>query len=132
MNQSNFFKALGAPLTNVRWSWGGIRRDGSVVLRVWRDQMKDGRVCILHPLGPEGQKHNPGYHERIRHIGLIKAGAKCYLVMCTAKDVTAWSRTIASFETEFVYEAGRLLEVNGKYWVELGRALSAGSWRPNL
>lgn len=41
MTQSAFFAMLGAPLHNVRWSWGAVRpEDGAVFLRVWTDRMR--------------------------------------------------------------------------------------------
>jgi hypothetical protein len=48
MSLSTFFTKLGAPLANVRWSWGSVRPDGSVVLRVWQDRTKklDDKLCV--------------------------------------------------------------------------------------
>ena len=46
---SAMFKRLGAPLHNVQWSWGAVRADGSVFLRVWQDETRkteDGRRFI--------------------------------------------------------------------------------------
>ncbi len=41
MSQAELFETLGAPLKNVRWSWGGVRKsDGAVFLRVWQDGTK--------------------------------------------------------------------------------------------
>ncbi len=37
MSITAMFENLGAPLANSRWSWGGVRQDGAVVLRVWQN-----------------------------------------------------------------------------------------------
>ncbi|MNG74488.1 hypothetical protein D3C76_1120100 [compost metagenome] len=52
MTQSEFFKSLGAPLKNTRWSWGARRSDGALVLRIWKDRTKefDG-----HPFAAQGE-----------------------------------------------------------------------------
>jgi hypothetical protein len=49
MSQKDFFAKLGAPLVNVRWSWGAIReRDTTVFLRVWDHevQTREGREFV--------------------------------------------------------------------------------------
>ena len=49
MTQEDLFATLGAPLANVRWSWGAVRpADGAVILRVWKDnvQTHDGREYV--------------------------------------------------------------------------------------
>lgn len=103
MNITEFFESLGAPLHNVRRSWGSVRKsDKTVILRVWRDRVieHNGRsyVCILNR-----SKHRRAgdfyYLERLDHIRRIKAGAPCLLVFCVAVDCDAQSRTIASFDS---------------------------------
>jgi hypothetical protein len=42
MSLSALFARKGAPLHNVRYSWGGVRADGTVILRVWQDET--GRI----------------------------------------------------------------------------------------
>jgi hypothetical protein len=49
MTLSQLFEQLGAPLANVRWSWGAVREsDSAVFLRVWQDECRpiDGRMCV--------------------------------------------------------------------------------------
>jgi len=130
MTLTLFFLLLGAPLANQRWSWGGVREDGSVVLRVWRDEIKEGRVCVLRPLSPGEAKSDNGYNERRRHLELIKAGARSHLVMCTAKDVNVRPRTIDGFDTDSVYVGGELTEIDGEYWLELGGRVAARELYP--
>ncbi|WP_238347311.1 hypothetical protein [Pseudomonas taiwanensis] len=81
MTQSEFFKRLGAPLANARWSWGGSRADGAVVLRVWQDRKRkhDGRwyMMLTHHSKYAHDLDNLGYRERNAHVASIRSGAKC-------------------------------------------------------
>jgi hypothetical protein len=84
MSISNLFKKLGAPLANVRWSWGGLRPDNAVVLRVWQNETKkrDGKLWaqLTHHQEFFGKEKDLGYQERNRHVALVAAGAPCYLI----------------------------------------------------
>jgi hypothetical protein len=82
-------------------------------------------VCILRPLSPEAAKGDNGYKERLGHIDLVRAGAKIYLIMCTAKDVTVRPREISSFDSESVYRGGALTELDGECWLELSGRIPA-------
>jgi hypothetical protein len=125
MSLSTFFTKLGAPLANVRWSWGSVRPDGSVVLRVWQDRTKkfDDKLCVqlthLEKYGDGRGADNLGYSERLEHLQLIRNGAKAILVMCLAKDPTASPREILSFNKEDVFIGGSLRNVDGDTWIEL-------------
>ena len=82
---SALFKRLGAPLHNVQWSWGAGRADGSVVLRVWQDEMRkteDGRrfIRLVNHRGYEGAGTNLGYSEWLAHLDRLRAGAAGYVV----------------------------------------------------
>jgi hypothetical protein len=125
MNQSDFFKALGAPLANTRWSWGGIRADGSLVLRVWQDEVKGLKVCVLRPLVEEEIAHNPGYKERLEHLEMIEDGASSYMVMCRAVDTKVRPRTIKDFDQQDVFVGGALTRVDGEFWLELAGRIPA-------
>ncbi len=41
---SQFFRDLGYPLKNIRWSWGA-RRENVIVLRTWEDEYS-GKVSF--------------------------------------------------------------------------------------
>ena len=77
MTMSRFFESLGAPLKNVRWSWGSQRQqDKTVFLRAWNDDLEsdtDGRkwVMILNRFDPAKPPKNFGWHERVEHIKQI-------------------------------------------------------------
>lgn len=110
---TEFFTRLGAPLRNPMWSWGSVRIDGTVFLRVWQDRTKaiDGAKClmVLHT-SAHADVNNLGYEERQRHIELLRTGAPCFMVLCIAKDSTSSPRKIASFIRERLFKGGRLLE----------------------
>jgi hypothetical protein len=40
MGPKALFEKLGAPLKNTVWSWGGVRADGAIFLRVWEDEKR--------------------------------------------------------------------------------------------
>lgn len=124
MTQSAFFAALGAPLANVRWSWGAVRpHDGAVFLRVWKDRRRsrDGVtfVKVTHNHAYVTNQGNPGYRERQRPVGLIRQGAPSYLVMCEVVDPDARPHKIASFDTREVFPGGRIIEEDGEFWIEV-------------
>jgi len=64
---------------------------------------------------------NLGYQERARHVEQIRAGARCFMVMCEAADVKASPRAIKDFNEEEVFEGGRIVQWEGDWWVELVR-----------
>ncbi len=123
MSLSNFFIKLGAPLKNVRWSWGSIRQDGAIFLRVWQDRKikLDGayymQLTHLQKYG-EGQD-NLGYMERLEHVQKIKDGSKCYMVMCLAKDSNSSPREILSFNKNNIFVGGRMVEIDSDWWIEI-------------
>ena len=125
MSLSSLFERLGAPLANIRWSWGSLRDDGSVVLRVWQDATlrKNGKMLVrlthLEKYGDERGTDNLGYAERLHHVDLIRKGAKSYLVMCLAKDETASPREVKSFNSKDVFVGGDLVTLDGEAWVEI-------------
>jgi hypothetical protein len=94
---------FGATLKNVRWSWDGVKSDGSIIFIGWMDQATrkaDNSIeeyRLAKSMTPT--KDKPGERERIRHIqGLVKNNAAGYLVLATAKDVAATPREIASID----------------------------------
>ena len=129
-----FFNALDAPLTNQRWSWGAVRRDGAVFLRVWQDevQKQDGAyfVKITYKRESEEQRDSAGNRERLRHVERICKGATVFLIMCVAKDVTAVPRKVKQFDAENVRRGGRLRNIAGEWWIELVHESQSGNF-PN-
>jgi hypothetical protein len=124
MTLTSLFKYLNAPLTNQRWSWGAARAsDGAVFLRVWQDEIvKSGQRRLARVTANAvfaGNEADPGYAERLRHVELIRNGAKSYMIVCAAVDVHASPRAIATFNEKEVFVGGTLAETNGEWWLEL-------------
>ncbi len=123
MSISSLFKDIGAPLRNIRWSWGGVRSDGAVILRIWQNEIdpRGGRrwAQLTHHQAFLGREKNLGYRERNRHVDLVKAGASCYLIICEARDVTKVPRVIKSFNGCELFVTGDHAEYQGNTWIEI-------------
>jgi hypothetical protein len=123
VTQKAMFEALGAPLANTRWSWGAVRPDGTVVLRVWKDRVEslDGRQFVRIWKQPVGAlaSHDHGRRERLEHVNLLKAGARCFLIMCEAADPAEKPRRVRRFDDKQVYRGGALKQVGEDWWIEL-------------
>lgn len=125
MTLSKCFEKLGAPLANVRWSWGAVRSDGTIILRVWQDrtQKRDGvrhvQLTHLEKYGDGRGRDKLGYSERLSHVAIIKTGAKTLLVMCSAEEPKASTRRIKSFNKSEVFIGGRAIEIDGDTWIEI-------------
>jgi len=128
---TQFFAKIGVPLKNSRWSWGGVREDGTIILRVWQDRKikHDGahymQLSHLQKYG-EGQD-NLGYMERLEHIKLIQNGAKCYMVMCLAKDPASSPREIQSFNKNNLFLGGKLCEIDSDWFIEIAASIPVQS-----
>lgn len=124
MTQSDFFELLGAPLHNTRWSWGSIRHDGTVFLRVWQDGFRkheDQRyIRITKHEKFIDDPNNLGYQERIGHVELIRKGAKCIMVMCEADPDKLPQRIVKNFNSNEVFLGGKTIQLDGDTWIELG------------
>lgn len=120
---SELFQRVGAPLANIRRSWGGVRRDGAVVLRVWQNETRriDGQLCIrlTHHRDFAGKDGDLGYQERLHHVAQIQAGASCYMVMCEPMNTKDVPRRIKRFNERELFRAGELAEQDGDLWVPL-------------
>ena len=122
MKISEFFKEiLKAPLANIRWSWGAVRRNSDqVFLRVWADQIDETiRPAQVSILRVDWKKRNPGHPERERHVAALRNGAKGYGVVCTAVDRDAPKRQIASFDDKYLLTFGSVLERDGQLSAEI-------------
>lgn len=123
MTQKDLFRELGAPLANARWSWGSVRRDGVVFLRVWQDETekRDGTLYVRVACELEDEGGSLGYQERLRHIELVRQGAVCYLIICQADDIAAIPRKVKDFDCENVFRGGRIVRIDSDWWIELVR-----------
>ena len=125
MTQKDLFERLDAPLANVRWSWGSVRADGVVFLRVWQDQIRkhEGTLhaSVAGRLDDEDEGGSLGYQERLKHVELVRKGAACFLILCQADDVAVTPRKVKDFDRESVFRGGRLVKIEGDWWIELGQ-----------
>jgi hypothetical protein len=118
---SAFYKRLGFPLKNIRWSWGA-RSSSGVLLTTWTDEL-DGRFARVSGWEPNDiGKSLAGLHERIDQLRMLWAGGLAgYAVLAKAKDINAHPRTIDSFETEYVRTIVTLkADADGSIWAQLG------------
>lgn len=131
MSITAMFEKLGAPLANSRWSWGGVRQDGAVVLRVWQNETRriDGQthIQLTHHAAFVGREDNLGYQERLQQIAQIRDGAKCYMVMCEPRDTQEVPRVIKAFNERELFCAGELVAQHGDFWAPIADRKPA-SW----
>ena len=130
MNQKTLFERLGAPLGNVRWSWGAVRQqDGAVFLRVWQDECRgfNNRLFMRitdHDYFSKNDPANLGWLERLKHVDLIRNDPLVYMVMCVAEDINATPRKVKGFNKNEVFTGGCLVDCDGETWLELGERVN--------
>jgi hypothetical protein len=133
MTQTQFFEWLGAPLKNSRWSWGAIRSDGIIFLRVWQDQSikLEGKRYVRATYHSKviDERSNLGHQERLLHIAELGRGSSCYLVMCKADPELFPAREIIDFDANDLFLVGDSVEIDGDTWLELKLRVPAMSVR---
>jgi HNH endonuclease len=92
---------FGATFKNVRWSWDARRWDGAVIFIAWDDEVvlgADGALVecrLAKTLDPTGKIL--GARERQVHLDeVLASGGAGYVVLATAKDRDADTRSIAT------------------------------------
>ena len=122
ISRSKLFEKLGAPLRNIRWSWGAVSESGNVYLAVWEDEFRriKGKkaVWITYNEVFAGKPGKPGYRERLRHVDFIEGGAGCFCILCIAKDKHESPRRISNFNRKELLVGGKLIKHKGDYWLE--------------
>ena len=126
MSLSRLFVQLGAPLKNIRWSWGARRaRDGVVFLRVWSDHKhrNEHQLYVMvdshTPTIGRGPGKNLGYEERVRHIEAIRRGADCYMVVCDPDGPHGTQRGVRAFNSETLLVGGGVVDLDGKTYIKV-------------
>lgn len=116
-----FFRKLGAPLNNSRWSWGAVGQDGNIYLRVWQDETKkiDGKLYVRVYLNGVHDESNPGNNERLEHLKMVESGSQCFLVMCLAKDISSNKRQIQRYNKSDLFIGGKFLKLGEDIWIEI-------------
>lgn len=64
-------------------------------------------------------QNNPGYAERLMHIEAINNGAKCFAIMCLAKDPHSEPREIKRVNDKELFVGGTLAKDGEDYWLSL-------------
>jgi len=134
MTLSTFFKSLGAPFVNARWSWGAVRADDGVLfLRVWEDDVRridDAQWVRVAANAQYAGSSDEGWLERQKHLDSIRGGAKCFLVFVFAKDKTSVPRDVKGFLDDAVIEGTHIAEFEGDTRIRLGRRIPAQELMP--
>ena len=126
---SALFRQVGAPLRNVRRSWGAVRpEDGAVFLRVWQDETKTINGTLFTRLTANqvfaaDDPDNYGYQERLMHVQLVQGGASLFVIMCHAEDPKAHPRKIAGFNNRELFVGGECIEWDGEVWAKLAQRI---------
>ena len=134
MSLSGMFTRLGAPLKNVRWSWGSMRAsDGVIFLRVWQDRTRKVNEQLYVKISDETLPayNDLGRMERREHTNLVRNGSPCYLIMCEAADIQATPRAVQSFNRNEIFQTGELIQLDGSYWVQLKDRIDANRVIPH-
>lgn len=106
---TRLFELLGAPLKNNRWSWGAVRNDGSVVLRVWRTEIYETEDDDWVIIDRNNDNNCNGKIERKKHISLIQKGAPCYAIICKGHE----EKKIVDFDKDNLWVIDRIKEIEG-------------------
>lgn len=137
---SQYFEYLGAPLVNVRWSWGAssshtllaeatdeqggpnASSPAYVVLRIWQDrcERRDGTLWARVTHHDKYMDYDAlGWKERLRHIELTKAGTQPYFIMCRVEEPNISPKEIASFDGKTVFVGGSSEVYDEDVWIQL-------------
>jgi hypothetical protein len=137
------FDKRGVKLENDRWSWGGYRSDGSLVLQVWADDFRrlpDGTwiVQIGYPSADDAsvsdhERSRPGSRERERHIQAIRAGnvPLIELLKGHATDPKASPRQTEGIDSDRFAVAGSIVEIDGAAWIQCLNWQDFRRWPPS-
>jgi len=118
MNITTFFKLVKAPLKNNRTSWGAVRKDGKVVLRVWQHRISGMEVLVKH----NGMESGPGRTERSAHLA---TGKNFYCVVCIHNHDKG---TIQSFDKRELWYGNQLrTDDQGNVWLKLLHRVPVGN-----
>ena len=128
MSIAEFFRRLCAPLVNKRWSWGGVRQDGAVLLRVWQDEtivFEGKRLARLTDRRSYLESGHLGFEGRLRHVEAMRSGAVAYAVVVRADDPKAVPKSIAFFDRRRLFKLGPVQIIDGYKWTEFAIPVAA-------
>ena len=117
---------LQAPLKNPEWSYGSIDIEGSVILKIWSNEIinyPDGSR-FAKVMWPNVNLNRPGMKERNHHINLIKQGSSGYGFICSQEILNSKLR-VKSYIDEYLIELINVFkEDEGFVLVKLGNRKS--------
>lgn len=127
----HFRDRLHAPLANHVNSWGAVSElNGDVFLKVWYDRRErvDGVTYrqLLNPSSFDKQ----GHAERRRHIELLEAGRRGFMVIVYAQDLDAARRKVGDWSPDRVIPIGRVFWRGQTCWAECLPVVSVNSIVP--
>ena len=134
---TEFFRRLGAPLRNPLWSWGPVGNNGQVFLRQRETDVRtdeDGREYVIvagndRPAGGRGQN---GWTERKRHIEMIRAGAKCFVILVVSDTPDLPGRRISKFNVSEIVEGGEVVRKGEATCVMVANRLPVSAFIPSM
>ncbi len=125
MSITGHFSQIGAPLANMRWSWGANAEHGRTVVRAWKDETVDTKggkyIRLINHVAYEEKQAHPGYRERQRHVEELRKGKPTYAVILEVKDPESRPRAVKSFDHRGVWLLGDLISVDGDDYARLVR-----------
>jgi hypothetical protein len=128
MSVSGQFSFIGAPLRNIRWSWGAPDSLGRIILRTWTNEIIEAGgkryVRLVHNAAYADKPKNLGFRERVAQVDCVKSGTPGYALMVTAKEPRTHPRKIASYDKNGVYEILSVRMFDGDEFGELGNYIS--------
>jgi hypothetical protein len=107
---SQFFRDLGFPLRNARWSWGA-RHENQILLRAWSDEywFKEKKLRVLDSIESRQSTDSYGLDERILHLKALWDGSVAgYAVIATARDPNVSPREIIAYRQDAVFAINNL------------------------
>ena len=135
------FSRRGVVLDNDRWSWGGQRPDGTLVLQVWEDDFKklgtgQWAVQIGYPEVDDGivtdhERSRPGSRERQRHIEAIRSGSVRTVELLKGHPVPGSNpRETQGIDGDRYGQAGALITIDHTAWIECASWQDFRRWTP--
>ena len=155
------YKRIGAPLSNVRTSWGAsLHGDKSVILTIWQDNLgpikamvpdstfypPNRMVCYIGCHDRDfggGNRH--GWKERQKHIEQLQAGAQGWGIMATSKlkngeiiDQKGARRDIDGYDQKRIWKFGEVFQAmdphggGEDFWVTLEDRLKFNDFLDSL
>jgi|GEM_PF-6110577 len=125
MSISTLYNDLGAPLRNIRWSWGAVNpHTHSIFLSVWEDERKKlndqidtVRVTAYAQLDP---RTDLGFRERINQVDEIISGRRAFLIFCRARSIMDRRRSLAIINSTQLFPVISAFKIDHDVYLQYG------------